>query len=279
VGQLKNARWIEVICVLLAFQLSGWIIGTELLFHGPVATWHTKIHGDWRIVTWSGAWAFGVAIPLLCYWWLRHIARVLIWCLYLYRVSRLRLDLAATHPDRTAGIGFISEVQGHFAWLIFAYGITNVAATVGYELVVLKVSMWIPPVWGPVLGFIIGAPLLFTLPLFLFTRQLAITKLLARRRYRRLLTESTRTLEGKLLPLHIRKKTPPAAADVAVVTQLSQLYDRVQSMRVVPFDFRSLTQLVASSLGSVASLLPLLHVEGTVNHVLEALAKILGKIA
>lgn len=278
IARLKDARWIDVTCLLTAYYLSGWIIGTELLRHGPVGTWHTKIIGEWRVITWTGVWAFGVAIPLLNYWWLRHVGRVLIWGYYLYRVSRLRLDLVPTHPDRTGGIGFISEVQGHFAWVIFAYGITNVAATVGYELVVLKVSPWLPPVWGPVLGFVVGAPLLFTLPLFLFTRQLAITKLLAKRRYRKLLMEQTRVLEGKVLPLHIRKNALPTAADVTLVTQLSQLFDRVQSMRVVPFDFRSMTQLVASSLGSIVSLLPLLHIEGAANAVLEALVKILERI-
>ena len=279
VSRLKNAAWIDVACVLMAFNLSGWIVGAELLRHGPLENWHTAWRdSSTRALTVTGWWAFGVAIPLLNYWWLRHVARIFIWTHYLYRVSRLRLDLLATHPDRTGGIGFISDVQGHFAWVIFAYGLTNVAAPVGYELAVLGVDLWIPPVWGPLLGFIIGAPLLFTLPLFLFTRRLAITKMLARRRYRRLLTGQTRRMESKVMPLQAQRRVTPEVADFGVVTQLSQLFERIEAMRVVPFDFRSLLQLLTSSLGSVVTVLPLLHVEGSIGRILEALVKILERL-
>ena len=62
------------------------------------------------------------------------------------------------------------------------------------------------------------------------------------------------------------------------MTQLSQLFERIEAMRVVPFDFRSLLQLVTSSLGSVATVLPLLHVEGSISRILEALVRILERL-
>jgi hypothetical protein len=202
----------------------------------------------------------------------------LIWSWYLYRVSRLRLDLLATHPDRTGGIGFISDVQGHFAWLIFAYGVTNVAAPVGYQISVLELDPLVPSVWGPMLGFVIGAPLLFTVPLFFFTRKLAVARQLARRRYRRLLYSETHKLEGRILPQRELKHRLPQAADVAAVNQLAHLYERVDGMRVVPFDFRSMVQLLSSSLGSVAITLPLLHAEANLESILLAAVKILERV-
>jgi hypothetical protein len=278
VARIRDAWWIELLCVALAYQFSGWIVGVELLAHSPLENWHTRLDGSWRELTCTAVWAFFIAIPILNYWWLRHIARVLIWSWYLYRVSRLRLDLLATHPDRTGGIGFISDVQGHFAWLIFAYGVTNVAAPVGYQISVLALNPWVPSVWGPMLGFVIGAPLLFTLPLFFFTRKLAVTRQLARRRYRRLLYSETHKLEGRILPRREQKRRLPEAADVAVVNQLAQLYERVDGMRVVPFDFRSMVQLLSSSLGSVATILPLLHAEANLEDILQALVKVLEHV-
>lgn len=277
VGTLRDSLLGEAICVICAYFQSSAIILTELFRHGPVETWHTDfVNGQWDITA-TGLWAFGVAIPIAVYWWVRHVWRIALWCYYLYGVSRLRLDLIATHPDRTGGIGFISEVQGHWAWVIFAFGVTNVAAPVGYQIALLQVDLWTLPVWGSIVGFVIGAPLLFTAPLFLFTRQLAINKLLARRRYRKLLMEHTRTLEGRFLPKNLRHpQGPPVAGDVAIVTQLSQLFDRVQGMRVVPFDFRSMSQLASSTLGSVVIILPILKLEGPATRVLEALVKILG---
>lgn len=278
VAQLRDAWWVELLCVFFAYQFSMWIVGVELWAHSPLENWHTHLVGGERWLTWTAMWAFFIAIPILNYWWLRHIARVLIWSWYLYRVSRLRLDLLATHPDRTGGIGFISDVQGHFAWLIFAYGVTNVAAPVGYQISVLELNPWVPSVWGPMLGFVIGAPLLFTLPLFFFTRKLAVARQLARRRYRRLLYSETHKLEGRILPQRERKQRLPEAVDVAVVNQLAQLYDRVDGMRVVPFDFRSMVQLLSSSLGSVATILPLLHAEANLENILQALVKLLERV-
>ena len=62
------------------------------------------------------------------YIWMRLIWKITLWIFYLYRVSRMRLELHPTHPDLTGGIGFISEAQGRFALFILAYGISNVAA-------------------------------------------------------------------------------------------------------------------------------------------------------
>ncbi len=92
-------------------------------------TWHTTD----RRLTGAGWWAMLVTLPILNYTWLRLGWKTLIWTRFLYRMSRLRLTLVAAHPDRTGGIGFISEVQAKFALFIFAYGISNVAAMVAYK--------------------------------------------------------------------------------------------------------------------------------------------------
>ena len=64
----------------------------------------------------------------------------------------MHLELHPTHPDLTGGIGFISEAQGRFVVFILAYGISNIAATVGYEIAVLNYDLAIMPVWGPLVG-------------------------------------------------------------------------------------------------------------------------------
>lgn len=94
------------------------------------------------------------------------------WSWYLYRLSRLRLNLVASHPDKTGGIGFLSDAQTKFGIVILAYGISNVAPTIGYKLALEGATMSVVAVWGIAVGFVIGAPLLFTLPLFIFTAQL-----------------------------------------------------------------------------------------------------------
>ncbi|HET9389609.1 MAG TPA: hypothetical protein VFO44_08180 [Steroidobacteraceae bacterium] len=252
----------DLLCVFLGGALSFATIWPEL-HHAPAhATWHTIGSGR-HYLSAAGYWEFCLALPLLNYWWLRHAWKVILWWQYLRALSRFRLDLVATHPDATGGIGFISSVQAHFAWLLLAYGVTNVAATVGYELALEGADLWSPPVWGPVLGFMIGGPLLFLLPLFMFTRQLYRTKRSARRLYRRRVMEQARLFEAEVLPRSaVESATMTGALDLSLMAQFSRLFESAQQMRVVPFDWRSVSQLVGSTFGSVASILPALHLQG-----------------
>ena len=151
----------------------------------PSPTWHVQSYAHWRTFSLAGAWAFLIALPILNYLWLRFIWKILLWIFYLRQVSRMRLELHPTHADLTGGIGFISEAQSRFAVFILGYGISNVAASVGYEITILHYDFTTLPVWGPLVGFSIGAPLLFTLPLFMFTRQLFRAKRRALAIYRR----------------------------------------------------------------------------------------------
>jgi hypothetical protein len=268
--------WVgDAVCAVLGFVLSGFIILTELRHPGVTPTWHSGPCGSLRCPTAPGWWEFVVALPILNFWWLRIAWKSLLWTEYLRAVSRLRLDVVATHPDRVGGIGFVSKVQGHFAWVLFAYGISNVAATVGYEMAIEGVDLWIPPVWGPVLGFVIVGPSLFLAPLLMFTRQLRRTKRRALRLYRERVMEQVRLYESEVLPRPAAERADVASlVDVQAMNQFSQLFERVESMRVVPFDFRSMGQLFASTLGTVASILPAQHVGASLSGTLGYIVKI-----
>lgn len=271
-----QVSWIsDAVCVALGFVLSAIIIVTELVHPGATPTWHTGACGHSRCPTAPGYWEFLLALPLLNFWWLRIAWKSLLWTGYLREVSRLRLDVVATHPDRVGGIGFVSKVQGHFAWVLFAYGISNVAATVGYEVAIEGVDMWIPPVWGPVLGFVVLGPALFLAPLLMFTRQLRRTKRRALRLYRERVMEQVRLYEAEVLPRPAAKRAEVSSlVDVQAMNQFSQLFERCDSMRVVPFDFRSMGQLFASTLGTVASILPAQHVGTSLSGTLQYIVKI-----
>jgi len=274
VAILRTSTWGELACVALGYAFSLAILVTEFR-EGKGSTWHTYVDQGVRHVSAPGMWEFFVALPLLNYWWLRHVWKIAVWCYYLFRLSRLRLALVATHPDRTGGIGFISSAQGHFAWIILAYGVSNVAATVGYELAIERVDPWIPPVWGPILGFVIVAPLLFLLPLFMFTRQLYRTKRRARRLYRARVMEYARLFESTVLPQAPSARTSPATMlDLGLMARFSELFERCEHMRVVPFDFRSMSELFISTLGTVATILPALRF----TQLLSQLLSIAGKL-
>jgi hypothetical protein len=268
-----------VVCVLIAYALALAILVPEF-GPDPLPTWHAEGDENSRILTAAGIWEFFIALPVLNYIWLRFAWKILLWLFYLYRITRFRLDLHPTHPDSTGGIGFISEAQGRFALFILAYGISNVAATVGYEIAVLNYDLSVMPVWGPLVGFAIGAPLLFTLPLFMFTKQLYRSKARALAAYRERVTEHSRLVESRWL---IRSDTARAPEqemrELAELATLGTMFSRIEHMRVVPFDLRSFGQLVGSTFGALATLLPLLHANGDLANAVEAIGKLFGHLS
>lgn len=275
---LRQSAVPDLVCIVIAYTLSLVILVPEFASH-PLPTWHVKDYPHWRTLTGAGAWEFLVALPLLNYTWLRFIWKILVWTFYLYRVSLLRLELHPTHPDLTGGIGFISYAQSRFAVFILAYGVSNIAATVGYEIVVLHYRLTTMTVWGPLVGFAIGAPLLFTLPLLMFTEQLYRSKRHALALYRERVTEHSRRVEKHWLGAE--RGTESATEEVRELAELSTLgtmFTRIETMRVVPFDLRSFGQLIGSSFGSIAVILPILHVNGDVTGIFGAIAKLLGHV-
>jgi hypothetical protein len=279
IKKLRMSYWSDVACIVIGYLISLAILIPEF-GPDPLPTWHAQGEGHSRMLTAAGYWEFLIALPVLQYIWLRFAWKILLWVFYLYRITRFRLDLHPTHPDLTGGIGFISEAQGRFALYILAYGISNVAATVGYEIAVLNYDLSIMPVWGPLVGFAIGAPLLFTLPLFMFTKQLYRSRARALAVYRERVTEHSRQVERRWLVHSDGLGTPQEEMrELAELATLGTMFSRIEHMRVVPFDLRSFGQLVGSTFGSLATLLPLLHAKGDLANILETIGKLFGHLS
>jgi hypothetical protein len=280
VRRARLSPWADGACLALAFAFSLVILIPQYRA-SALPTWHVHtIHGV-TLPTAPGFWLFLVALPILNFIWLRMIWKIVLWTWYLRRMARLPLQLHPTHPDTTGGIGFISETQGRFAVCILAFGIGNVAAPVGYQIAVLNYDLATLPVIGPLVLFCIGAPLLFTLPLLMFTRQLFRSRRRALRAYRQRISEYTLRVETKWLFGPGRGITPIERELINDVATLSGLFSRIEAMRVVPFDLKSFAQLAGSTLGAVATLLPLLHGKsdfpGAFEAVARALHELLGK--
>ena len=275
--RLRESFWPDVGCIVLAYAFSLVILVPQF-GADPLPTWH--VHGDEhsRNLTAAGYWTFFIAIPFSNYIWMRLIWKITLWIFFLYRVSSMRLDLHPTHPDLTGGIGFISETQGRFALFILAFGISNVAAPVGYQIAVLNFDLSILPVWGPLVLFTLGAPLLFMLPLLMFTKQLFQARKRALTAYRERVTEHSRVVESHWLFGDRSISVQEEIRDIAEQSTLGAMFARIDHMRVVPFDLRSFMQLLGSTLGAMATLLPLLHAKGEMTGIVEAMSKLIGRL-
>jgi hypothetical protein len=267
----------DLLCVGIAFVFSLITIGPELFWHSDMQTWHVvKLSESHRYLTLAGAWLMFVALPIQIYWWIRWIWKISLWYGYLNRVSKFKLVLIASHPDRTGGIAFLSEVQAKFAIIILAFGISNVVSTIAYKIAIEHAPVSLPPIWGAVAGFIIFAPLFFLLPLLLFTKQLSRTKKRTLAQFREKAMQSALKVERQWLDT----SRSEADREEAARTELSQLnllngfYERIHGMRVVPFDLRSASQLISAAIGPMVPLLPyFVELPEPWDKILEALTK------
>ena len=275
--RLRESFRPDAACIILAYIFSLVILVPQF-GPDPLPTWHVHGEAHARNLTAAGYWTFFIAIPFSNYIWMRLIWKIALWIFYLYHVSRLRLELHATHPDLTGGIGFISETQGRFAIFILAYGISNVAAPVGYQIAVLNYDLSTLPVWGPLVLFTLGAPLLFTMPLFMFTKQLFRTRKRALIAYLERVTEHSRVVESRWLFGDTSESPQEDFRNLAEQSTLGTIFARINEMRVVPFDLRSFMQLLGSTLGAMATLLPLLHAKGEIAGGVEAISNLLGEL-
>jgi hypothetical protein len=66
---------------------------------------------------------------------------------------------------------------------------------------------------------------------------------------------------------------------LAELTTIGTMFSRIERMRVVPFDLRSFGQLVGSTFGAIATLLPLLHANGDLANMVEAIGKLFGHLS
>jgi len=71
----------------------------------------------------AGGWLLFVSGPILQFLLLRWYFRLGIWALFMWRVSRLDLDLNATHPDKAAGLGFLGASLNAFVPIAAAHGV------------------------------------------------------------------------------------------------------------------------------------------------------------
>lgn len=259
VARLRRKAAPEIICFVIAFILAILTIGPELFWDADkMQTWHVEKTATGRSFTMTGMWETFVALPIQIFWWVRWIWKIGLWYWYLKQVSKFRLVLVASHPDHTGGIAFLSETQAKFAIIILAFAMSNIVSTIGYKITVEHAPLDLPSVWGPVVGFIIGAPLLFLSPLLLFTKQLARTKKRAMNMFREKAMQAALSVEQQWLnsKCYNDECDTNARNDLAQLSLLSGFYDRIHGMRVVPFDLRSALQLVGSAVGPMIPLLP-----------------------
>ena len=262
-GRLQRLQesWILSLCLAVAVVFGT--IFLRLEFSGDASSWQFVAGPDAPAAltrSAAGWWYLLVSIPIFQYLLLTWIWRYTIWCWFLFRLSRLELTLVATHPDRSAGLALVGYVHQYFGMVVFAAAVI-VSAHVGMELVRGGHSF---VEYRPYLGAFLLLSLLVMLgPLLAFTAKLVAVRRRGLLDYGRLAVDYTQAFNRKWIPTGAGaagvagggEEAPLlGSSDIQSLADLSNSYNVVRDMRIVPFDVWTVVVIALSVAVPIAPL-------------------------
>src|SRR5437764_1473632 len=175
--KLTGSALAEIILLLIVIGatinfVKGGVFGAIGAHYGQTTSWmyHTKDGNPMLSV--AGYWAIIVSIPIFQFFLLRWLWRYFIWILLLFRLSKAKLNLLPTHPDRAGGLGIVMLSQRSFN-LIFVAG--SVVISGQFIAQIIQDPDFFNTIRVEVIGYIIICIICILIPLLFFTGKLSNT--------------------------------------------------------------------------------------------------------
>ncbi|MFC5707999.1 hypothetical protein [Aeromonas eucrenophila] len=247
----RNSIPLEVGLILFVFTMGYFIRTNTFALHS--STWYATIEDGHMTLTLPGFWFFWVSNPITQFLILRWLYRIIIWTRFLWQVSRIRLELLPTHPDRNCGLGFLGASAYAYSPLLTAFGAQLagfIANRIFYDAAVLTA-------YKPEIILLAGFGLMLVLgPLGVFAPHILAAKRQGLREYGALAAEYSRGFERRWLRTDDRDGEPLlGAADIQSLADLGNAYTVIKEVRPLPFSRDMFLQLV---LATVVPFMPLL---------------------
>lgn len=238
--RLRNSVVAEILLIAFVYIVGVLIIWRHYMAL-DTATWFATASAEGPRFSLAGIWYAYLSLPIFQFMLARWYFRLFIWIRFLWQVSRINLTLIPTHPDRTAGLGFLSATVYAFIPLLMAHG-AQVAGNLANRILYLGATL-------PEFKFQIGTLVVFLLcvilgPLLVFSPQLAEAKRKGLREYGTLAQEYVRDFDVKWLRGGAPADEPlVGSGDVQSLADLANSYEVVKGMRAVPFSKETILQL------------------------------------
>ena len=194
-----------------------------------------------------------MSLPLFQFLLLRWYWRIAIWTRFLWQVSRIDLQFVPTHPDRCGGLGFMALIGHAFAPLLVAQG-ALMAGMISSRIFYAGATL--PQFKLELIGLV--ALMLFAIlgPMLVFSPKLAAAKRAGLGDFGMLAERYVRAFDTKWMRGGAPADEPLiGSADIQSLADLGNSFQVVQDMRLVPFTWQTVLQLVVAILLPVAPLL------------------------
>jgi len=251
--RLATSDTVELILVAVALSVPHLLAVSASQVVAGHGTWFFQPGADGHVQSAPGRWYEWISLPLIEFLLLQWAWRSLAWWRLLWGISRLRLDILPSHPDRAGGLSFLA-----FAPAAFLPVFAGVSALASHTLAVQMrfEGLHLADVRGKILGFVALELAVLLVPQFLFSRAqdkarvnalcaLSSTGAGAARAFERRWAGGAADRTGDLL----ESEHPGAMADFA------STYELVRTMRPAGLSLGGVIRIV---LPLVAPFLPLL---------------------
>ena len=250
--RLRDSALAEILIIAFVYVVGVLVVWRQYVAL-DTATWYATPSGNGSTLSLAGLWYSYISIPFFQFLLIRWYFRLCIWARFLWQVSRIELALVPTHPDRAAGLGYLSDSVYALAPLAAAHG-ALLSALLANRIFYAKASL-------PDFKFGIAFVLVYTLcltvgPLLVFSSQLLKSWLVGDLEYGRLAERYVRSFDAKWL----RGGAKPddvliGSADIQSLADMSNSFEVVRSMQVVPVTMGALIAIVVATLAPIAPLL------------------------
>ncbi len=269
-GAARRRESLVAEAVLLGVAILGAWFMYRHLYAGDRATWHVTATGSGVRFSLAGLWYNIVAVPFIQFLSYRWLWRLIIWTGFLWAISRLRLNLVATHADQAGGLGFLGTAHLSFGVLSVAVG-SILSAEAAFRLVFEGAS--IKSFEVPFITYLILMELVFLGPLLVFAPLLTRTRLEGLRTYSALMNQYNQSFHEKWAAGKVPGGEPLlGSSDIQSLADLGNSFDRVRAMKYFPFTGQVVLQMAVMA---ALPALPVLSLAVPVRDILEILAKAL----
>ncbi len=216
--------------------------------------------------TLAGWWYALVSLPILIFLLLRWLWVFLLWAWFLFRVSRLDLELTPTHPDHVGGLGALGWGLASFAIVLLAISAV-LSGGLAYEIVHRGSS--ISELKYHVIVFVVLAIAIIHAPLLAFSGRLARCRFRGLLDFGTLIGRHDRAFDKKWIGRpDITPENLLGNPDVRSLAAIAAVFEHVDRMQLIPFDKKALAVLI------VAALIPMIPLLGTAVPLTEILSKL-----
>jgi hypothetical protein len=260
IARWKDSWLPEALCLLAAVLMS--VDAPQLSLPGTTAVYDPSKAGA------AALWYWLVCLPMFRFLAFRWIWRLLLWWYFLWRVSRLKLNLIPTHPDGVAGLGYLEVVHAEFATLIFAI---SAAAAAAFAEGLVAGSLSFTALYPAVALIVVIDAAMFLGPLCIFTPKLWLSRVTGLDTYMDFASRYVIAFDKKWLGKgSAHREDLLGTNDLQSLADLTKSLRVVTEMRLVPASHR-LALIVAAA--ALLPILPLLLLQYPVAELADKLFK------